>query len=718
MALTELAKIQDSFSNFLVTDKAIHTSLYGTGGTPVSVIPTNGHTGVVAVAPGHVSTDNSTADTLIADEKYVGEWEDVTNFGVIVITVIASHASATNGLCVKFSSDGTNVDSSDEFTIPAATGKTFSFQAATKYYKVEYTNGGTGQSYMRLQTVLKPYYVKPSSHRIQDSIVGDDDAELVKSVSTGKDPDGTYRNVNVTRDGDLLIADNSSGLAIAKSDVTNYDSTKKFGAAPDFDTGNNEVTIWDGADDGQAWELMTYTYSGLADIDSISSSNNSDTVTIFIEGEDHKGTKISERVTLTGQTRKALANNYRRVYRGYNDNGTALAGHVVVYVNTALTAGVPTDKTKIRMVIDPADQQTEMAVFTVGANEKGYIRSFTIAQAGASRSTNYQFRLKTKEYGKVFRLKNKKSLSTGSEPYQHFFDIPLELKPGTDVEMTCQVLAASITGAAVSADFDIIRIAQNKEWEIGNFTYPYISYDTSAQAGAIHGISFNDVGSKMFVADLTTNTIYEYDLSNAWDPATATYSTRSFDANAVLSVTAIGDIWFKPDGTELYIADRGTDIIYQATLSTGFDLSTAADSGNTLDPAPPSNQVRGICISNDGTRVFLLDKDDNDITSYTMSVAWDMSSATSDSKTFQLDAADWESLTISIDGTKLYVGDTADDSIHQIDLSTAFDLDTAVMGAELNNDGTDSPRGLYIRSDGRFLAVGDGTSDLVKRLTV
>jgi len=172
-----------------------------TDGTDIAdVIPTNGYKGIVAIAPGHVSLINSTSETLLGDASFDGEWEEITNFGVLVITVNTSHVSATDGLCVEFSSDGVNIDSSDTFSIPANTGKTFSFQAANKYFKVVYTNGDTTQTHMRLQTVLKPYYVKPSSHRISDTISPEDDAELVTNVNKGlSELDGNFENVNTFR---------------------------------------------------------------------------------------------------------------------------------------------------------------------------------------------------------------------------------------------------------------------------------------------------------------------------------------------------------------------------------------------------------------------------------------------------------------------------------------------------------------------------------------
>ena len=119
-----------------------------TDGTDTAdVIETNGFKGLVAVAPGHVSTDNSTNSTLTGDEVFTGEWEDVTNFGVIVITTKSSHASATDGLCVEFSSDGVNVDSTDAYTLLANTGKTWSFQTTAKFFRVVFTNGSTQQTF-------------------------------------------------------------------------------------------------------------------------------------------------------------------------------------------------------------------------------------------------------------------------------------------------------------------------------------------------------------------------------------------------------------------------------------------------------------------------------------------------------------------------------------------------------------------------------------------
>lgn len=176
----------------------------GDGTNQADVIPINGYKGLVTMTPGHISTDNSTNVLLAGDGMFTGEWEDITNVGVILLLIHADQVSATDGLVIEFSATGTDVDSLDEYTYEAMnTGKTYSFQAAAKYFRVRYTNGSTIQTHFHLQTILKPYYVKPSSHRIADSISGQDDAELVKAVITGKNPSGTFVNITTTTAGNL-----------------------------------------------------------------------------------------------------------------------------------------------------------------------------------------------------------------------------------------------------------------------------------------------------------------------------------------------------------------------------------------------------------------------------------------------------------------------------------------------------------------------------------
>jgi len=406
---------------------------------------------------GSVDSGNSSTTNLGISGVFTGIAVDTTNYGIVFISVFSDVASATDGLEIEQSIDGTNWDHSDCYTVPANTGKNYSINPHAQYLRVKYTNGTTGQSAFRLQTILKAMS-KPSSHRIQDSISDDDDAELVKSVLTGKN-NGSFVNVLTTVDGNLTISDNSSGLAIAKGDVTKHSFIHKFGAAPDFDTGDGEVTVWDGADDNTTWELMNYVYSTTADIDSLSSSNNSDTQDIEIQGLDTNYDLVTQTITLTGQTRVALSTNLIRVFRLKNVGSTNLLGHVFCYVNGALTNGVPNTNEDIRAIIQPENNQTEMAVYTIPDGYTGYMRSWYAATAGASKASDYIIKLKARPDGQVFQLKHRSSINeTGSSYVQHKYVEPEVFSAKTDIEMTVEMTAVGGTAAAISAGFDIVLV--------------------------------------------------------------------------------------------------------------------------------------------------------------------------------------------------------------------------------------------------------------------
>jgi hypothetical protein len=175
-----------------------------------------------------VSTANSSTATLLAAAAFTGTSEDISLYASVTVAVISNVASATDGLSMQQSSDGTNWDIADVYTVPAATGKTFGVQVAAKFFRVVYTNGGTNQASFRLQTIFHTNMPNASSVRPQDARTNDNDMQEVISYLAG------YNGTTWDR----LRSDTTNGLDV---DVTRV-PTDPFGANADAASATGSVS--------------------------------------------------------------------------------------------------------------------------------------------------------------------------------------------------------------------------------------------------------------------------------------------------------------------------------------------------------------------------------------------------------------------------------------------------------------------------------------------
>jgi hypothetical protein len=222
--------VDEEFNN---QEEIPHVKLDDSAGNNSKVIITDGtnDAGVNAdnqlhvVQEGKVDDNNSTSTPLGIDGVWTGTSSETLSYAVICISVYSDVASATDGFCLQFSTDDTNWYDAECFTVPADNAKTYTFQPEAKYYRSKYTNGGTGQTAFRLQITLKKTYIKPSSHRIQDEISDDDDAELTKAVLTGKTALGNFVNFSSTNGGNFKISLEELDSPISSNNNTQLNTT-------------------------------------------------------------------------------------------------------------------------------------------------------------------------------------------------------------------------------------------------------------------------------------------------------------------------------------------------------------------------------------------------------------------------------------------------------------------------------------------------------------
>ena len=299
-------------------------------------------------------------------------------------------------------------------------------------------------------------------------------------------------------------------------------------------------------------------------------------------------------------------------------------------------------------------------------------------------------------------------LSTGSV---------FEVTPTSDIQVTLSNPADSGT---VSQATLLLDGGAGTTYDIANASHDG-NMNLGVELSNPNGMEISSDGTKIYAVGRTTDKVFEYVLSTPWDALTGTYNSVEF---SVLSQTTYPtDIAFKPDGTKMYICTSAEDAVFQYSLSTAWDLSTASYDNVSFSTSSEENNVQALAFSNDGTKMYTAGLEYDNVVEYDLSTAWDVSTASHNSVTLSTSSqtATPDGLFFNADGTSLFVASSELDQVLQYDMTTAFDLSTAsytniasynflgqegaVRGGRFDNTGT------------RMYLVGSG-NDNVSQWTV
>lgn len=93
-----------------------------------------------------VDDTNSTTTTLSSNISFTGTSKLVTGFNSLILTIKADQNSSSGGITVQFSDDGVTFQTFYSDTYIANTIYTKIFTLLKKYFRIFYTNGGSGQT--------------------------------------------------------------------------------------------------------------------------------------------------------------------------------------------------------------------------------------------------------------------------------------------------------------------------------------------------------------------------------------------------------------------------------------------------------------------------------------------------------------------------------------------------------------------------------------------
>jgi hypothetical protein len=210
--------------------------------------------------------------------------------------------------------------------------------------------------------------------------------------------------------------------------------------------------------------------------------------------------------------------------------------------------------------------------------------------------------------------------------------------------------------------------------DVDNVTYDNVSLSVGNIDTDINDLAFNNDGTKLIMLGRSTDTVYQYSLSTAYDLSTASIDTSVFSVtNQESSPRAFV---FNNNGSKMYVVGSASDAVFQYSLSTNFDITTASYDNVSFDVSNQETSPYAVIFNNDGTKMYIGGFGTSTVYQYSLSTAFDITTASYNSVSLSpSNQGNIEGLSFNQDGTKLYfVG--SNDTVYQYSLSTAYDIST------------------------------------------
>jgi sugar lactone lactonase YvrE len=253
-------------------------------------------------------------------------------------------------------------------------------------------------------------------------------------------------------------------------------------------------------------------------------------------------------------------------------------------------------------------------------------------------------------------------------------------------------------------------------WDISKSGYSGANFSVSAQEAQPTGLFFKPDGTKMYVVGASGDDVNEYTLSTPWIVSSASY-VQNF--SVATEDTSPSDLFFKPDGTKMYVLGNAGDDVNEYSLSSAWDISTASYVQN-FSVATEDTDVEGLFFKPDGTKMYVLGNAGDDVNEYSLSSAWDISTA---SYVQNFSVASQESaprgLFFKSDGTKMYVIGSTGDDINEYALSTPWDISTASYATVFSISAQEAtPHAVFFHPDGIGFYIVGQTNDTVYQYAI
>ena len=220
-------------------------------------------------------------------------------------------------------------------------------------------------------------------------------------------------------------------------------------------------------------------------------------------------------------------------------------------------------------------------------------------------------------------------------------------------------------------------IGYGNGFDLTGATFNTEAFSLSAQESDPEALLFNDDGTVLYVLGRGGVDISEYSLSTAYDISTASFSQVALNVSGQEATPQ--DIMFNDDGTVLYLLGSTGHDVTEYSLSSAYDISTASFVQVALDVLTQEDAPQDFVFNNTGTRLYLLGSDVGQVHEYILSTAYDISTANFLQTPLNVSGQETEAraMVFNDSGTLLYIAGNDGDDVNEYSLSTPFDISTA-----------------------------------------
>jgi len=418
-----------------------------------------------------------------------------------------------------------------------------------------------------------------------------------------------------------------SGTSISFGSATVFESATTFYTSTTFDSNNDKIVI--------AYQDQGNSNYGTAVIGTVSGTSIS------------FGSSLLFNSASTGEIASSYDSTNEKTVIFYRDTSSSNHGTSVVFQATASTNSADFIGITDQAIADTA---TGAVIVQGGVSEK--LSGLTV--------------------GADYYVQADGSLASGTIPYDisgasfvQNFSVAAQDTAPTGIAFNTDGTKMFVVGFTNDS---VYEYALSTGFNVSTASYSQ-NFSVSAQDTDPEGIAFNTDGTKMYIVGRTGQDINEYTLSTGFDISTATYS-QNFSVSA--QDTAPTDIAFNADGTKMFVVGRTSDNVNEYTLTTGFDVSTATYSQN-FSVASEQTFPEAMAFNTDGTKMFITGQSPATVFVYTLSTGFDVSTAAYSSVSFSVSTQEGTPTGIKFnnDGTTMFIVGRSGDEINEYSTTAA-----------------------------------------------